>query len=276
MFNISHVQRHAAQTQQYPVWLFTLGILSVGLFPIASRAGDESLPTGEAILEKFIEATGGRAAYAKQHSRVTKGTFAIVGMGAKAKMTTYAAAPRKFYVGIESDMLGRIESGVDGDIVWQLTTMMGPEIKKGSERAAILREATFNGILNWKALYKSVECVGVEEVEGKPCYKVVMTPKEGSVETVYYDKKTSLMVKMETKLETPMGTIAIVSVVSDYKKVDGTLVPHKVIQEIGGLQKLEIVAESIEHNVDIPVDRFKAPDDVRELVKIQKKKSASE
>lgn len=271
MSNIFPFRGRGAYMPRLPVWLFMAGALAMGLYPASSIGAEETLPTGEKVLEKYIEAIGGRAVLEKLHNRVTKGTFAIVGMGATAKMTTYAASPQKIHVVIESDMLGKMESGTDGKIVWQLTTMMGPEIKKGSERAAILREAMFNGILQWKDLYKSAECVAVEEVDGKPCYKVVMTPKEGSVETVFYDKKTFFAVRMETKLETQMGTMAIVATASDYKSVDGMLIAHKVVQEIGGLQKIEMVTESVEHNVDIPADRFKVPDDIQDLLKTKEK-----
>lgn len=274
MSNTSSILCGGTHSRRLPFRVVVAALLAPCLYPISTSGSDEALPKAEAILEKHLEAMGGRAAYKKLHNRVTKGTFTVPGMIAKAKMTTYAAAPQKQYVLIESDMIGKIESGTDGETVWEINTMMGPQVKKDDERAFGLREAMFHGILDWKKVYKSAECVAVEEIDAAPCYKVVMTPKEGKPETLYYAKKTHLLVKMEFELTTAMGTISVVATPSDYKRVDGILIPHKINQEIIGLQKVEIVVESVEHNTEIPADRFKLPAAVQELVDKKAKESA--
>lgn len=241
---------------------------------LAFATEDEALPKAEQILEKFVEATGGKAAYEKLHNRVTEGTFEIVGMGSKAKMTTYEAAPNKQYVAIESDVFGKMESGTDGNVAWEKTMMMGPRVKEGEERAAALRDAMFNRPVRWQKAYKSAECVGMEDVDGKPCYKVVMTPRDGQQETRYYDKASHLLVKLETKLKTHMGEVDLVARVSDYKKVDGILMPHKIVQDARGLQKMAIDTTAVKHNTTIEADRFNLPDDVKAL--LEKEKEAGE
>lgn len=273
MSNTSLNLRGGAHSRRLPFRVVVAALLAPCLCPLSASDSDESLPKGEAILDKHLEAMGGREAYKKLRNRVTKGTFSIPGMIAKAKMTTYAAAPQKQYVLIESDMIGKIESGTDGETVWEVTTMMGPQVKKGDERAFGLREAMFHLILDWKKMYKSAECVAVEEIEAAPCYKVIMTPKEGKPETLYFDKKTHLLIKMEFELTTAMGTMSVVAMPSDYKRVDGILIPHKIVQEVIDLQKVEIVVESVEHNTEIPADRFKLPAAVQELLKPKATKS---
>jgi len=210
-------------------------LLSLCLYPVSARGSDEALPKAEQILEKSIEATGGRAAYEKLHNRITRGTFSVAGMTSKAKMTSYSAEPQKQYVLIESDTLGKIETGIDGKTAWKITTMMGPQVIEGEERALMMRDSRFNALLYWEKLYKSAECVAVEEIDGKPCYKVVMTPNEGSAQTVYFDQKTYLMVKSEFSVETAMGKLSIVLTPSDYKRVDGILIAHEVVQNIVGI-----------------------------------------
>lgn len=61
---------------------------------------------------------------------------------------------------------------------------------------------------------------------------------------------------------------------SDCKRVDGILIPHKSIQEVIGIQKVEIVIESVEHNTEISADRFKVPAAVQELVDRKAKEPA--
>ena len=274
MSNTSLILRGGTHSRRLPFRVVVAALFVLCLNPLSTSGSDEALPKGDAILDKHLEAMGGRAAHKKLRNRVTKGTFTVPGMISKAKMTTYAAAPQKQYVLIESDMIGKIESGTDGVTVWEINTMTGPQVKKDEERAFGLREAMFHGILDWKKLYTSAECVAVEEIDAAPCYKVVMTPKEGKPETLYFAKKTHLLVKMEFELTTAMGTISVVATPSDYKRVDGILIPHKINQEIIGLQKVEIVIESVDHNTEIPADRFKLPAAVQELVDKKAKESA--
>ena len=231
-----------------------------------ARADEAELPTGEAIIKQYIEATGGKAARKSIHNRVTKGRFEIVGMGIEAPVTTYAAAPDKSYFLMESPSMGKYESGFDGEVAWEINTMQGARIKKGEERALAVREGTFYAELHWRELYEKAECVGVESVNDRPCYKVVMTPKEGKPETRYYDKETHLLVKLTMTAPTPMGDIPVEATPGDYKEVDGILIPHRAESMVFG-QKRILVSESIEHNVEMPADRFELPEGVKVLLK---------
>lgn len=80
--------------------------------------------------------------------------------------------------------------------------------------------------------------------------------------------KTLTVVKSGFSLETAKGKLSIVVTPSDFKRVDGSLLPHKVIQEVVGLQKIEIVTESTEHNAEIPPDRFKVPAGIQDILDI--------
>jgi len=233
-----------------------------------ARAVEEELPKAEDILDQYVKATGGKEAYQKTHNRVVKATMEIVGMGIKAPLTEYSAAPNKSYVIMESESIGKSEGGFDGEVAWEMSTMLGARIKKGEERALAVREGTFNSELHWRELYEKAECVGAETVNDKECYKVVMTPKEGAPETRYYDRETHLLVKVAMTAKTPMGEIPIEGLVSDYKEVDGVLFPHKTELIMVG-QKRALVIESIEHNVDLPADRFELPEQVRALAEKQ-------
>ena len=219
----------------------------------------------EDILDKFVTVSGGKAAYAKLENRVTKMKLESVGSGLKMNITVYAARPRRNYTLIEADALGQMEKGTDGEIVWENNMMTGPVIKEGQERVLNLRGNTFDGMVNWRKLYKKVECVGVESVEGKPAYKIEMTPYEGPAEVRYYAKDTGLLAKIELTLSLPMGIIPVEVFASDYRQVDGFLFVHK-LRRVSMGQEVLIVTESIEHNVDMPKDRFKLPQEIQSLV----------
>ena len=138
----------------------------------------------------------------------------------------------------------------------------------------MLRSAYLDGSVQWRKLFKKAECVAVETIDGKSCYKVVLTPDEGTPETRFYDQESHLLAKTVLTLKTPMGAIPIEVYLSDYKAVDGILLPHKAKQVLMGMQEIFFVSESITHNVDLPKDRFDLPAEIQGIVKERKEKAA--
>ncbi|MHC5109288.1 MAG: LolA-like protein [Planctomycetota bacterium] len=216
------------------------------------------------ILDRFIEVTGGKDAYASLENRVTKMTIEPVGTGLKMNVTNYAARPDKTFSVIEAEAMGQILKGTNGDLVWESSLMSGPVLKTGTERELVLRGSVFDKHVRWRKIYRHAEFLGLVDVEGKPAYKIELTPHQGSADIAYFDKKSGLQVKVDITLVLPMGTIPIEIFLSDYKEVDGVLYPHKARRFAAG-QEMLIVTESVKHNVDLPADQFKLPDDVQAL-----------
>lgn len=237
----------------------------------------DKLPAADEILERSIEASGGKAALEKLHSRVIKGTFAIEGQGVKGPLTVYQQAPDKIRTVIELEGLGKIESGCDGKICWEIAAT-GPRVLEGAERAVSLREAVFNNELKFRELYEKRETLGAPTLDGRETWKLRLTPKEGSPIVVWIDQKTHLAVQSEMTIATQMGDLKMLVTPMDYRKVDGVSMPHRVKQVIAdGLQTVMMTFDKIEHNVDIPAERFALPDPIRELVaKGGEKKDAGE
>jgi hypothetical protein len=170
--------------------------------------------------------------------------------------------------------MGKVESGTDGETAWQLTTFMGVHIKKGEELALAKRDATFDKVVRWRDLYTKAECIGIESVGDRPCYKVVLTPRDGKDETHYFDKETFLRLKMEMTASTMAGDLPIKLLFSDYKKVDGLMISHRMEQVVSmrGDHKTLFITESVEHNVDMPPDRFALPPKVQAVVDAEREK----
>jgi hypothetical protein len=241
----------------------TYSILFLLASGCALQAADP-LPSGEAILDKYIEVTGGKAAYEKVQNQVSSVVMEFVGKGVKANVTIYHAAPVKSYSVINIEGIGRMEEGTDGTVVWDRSDLKGPRIKKGEERAVSLRGAALGKDVRWRDYFTKVECTGIEPIDGHVAYRVVLTPKVGQPETRYYDKTSSLLVRTNMIMKTEMGEIPAESMVSDYRKVDGVLIPFQVKQKVLG-QELALTVQSIKNNVEIPPDRFALPDDVKAL-----------
>lgn len=227
----------------------------------------DPLPTGETVLAKYLEATGGMAAHEKIHGSISKGTMALASQNIKGTVTVYESDPGKQVVVIEFTGIGKIEEGTNGTIAWSSSALQGARLKEGDEKAAALRSANAsNKFLDWKKFYKSVETVGLEDVDGKPCYKLVMTPLTGKPEVDYYDKSSGLLLKETATVVTPMGEIQTTARPSDYRKEGDVLLPHKLTQTVAG-QTVEMTIDSVQFNPDFPKDRFEPPADVKALIK---------
>jgi zinc protease len=145
--------------------------------------------------------------------------------------------------------------------------LQGARLKTGDEKAFAIRSANSQSkFVDWKRFYKSIETVGIEDINGKPAYKIMLTPLEGKPETDYYEKDSGLLVKESGTMASPMGEVPVETQISDYRKEGALLVPHKVKSGLVG-QQIEITVDSLKFNAEIPKDRFDPPVDVKALIK---------
>jgi len=225
---------------------------------------DDALPKAEAILDRYIEVTGGKAAYESRKTEIEVGTVELASMGLKGTMIRYAAAPDKSYTVIELDQIGKMEQGASEGVAWDKNPMTGPHLKTGVEKAQSIREAVFNSQLYWRKVYAKAETAGVETVDGDECYKVVLTPKEGKPETTFYSKKTGLAVKSIATVENQMGEVEVEMRVSDYKDFGGVKMPSKMTQK-AAQQEITMTISNVQVNEAIPPEKFEMPADVKAL-----------
>ena len=231
----------------------------------AARAADDALPKAETILDRYIEVTGGKAAYEKRRSASATGVVEFPAQGIKGTVERYGVAPDRSYLAMTLEGIGKIESGTIGGVAWEKSAILGARIKSGAEKEQSLREGAFNGELRWRELYAKVETTGVETVNGEECYKVVLTPKVGNAETNYYQKKSGLAVKTTTVAASQLGEVPIEVTMSDYKNFGGVLVATKSVQKAVG-QEIVLTIQDMKVNEAIAADRFELPGDVKALL----------
>jgi hypothetical protein len=228
-------------------------------------APQADLPKAETVIERHIEATGGRAAYEKLRNRVATAEISMPAMNLKGTIKSYQAPLNRLLTITEIPEIGPSREGCNGEVAWEITAVMGARVKEGPERAFALREATFNAELHWRKLYRKVQTTGTDEVDGKPVFKVELTPEEGNPLYHFYEKESGRLIKVATALPTMMGNLPLEIIVSDYREVDGVAIPHRVVQRIL-TQEMMITFTKIEHNVEIPAGTFDLPEQIRELL----------
>jgi hypothetical protein len=226
---------------------------------------DEALPSVETVINHWLAATGGKAAWEARHSVVEHATIDFAKQGLKGSLIIYEAAPDKYLGVTELPGIGKIATGSNGEVAWENSALQGPRIKQGVERADALREGAFNAPLYWQKLYTKAETASAETVEGHECYKIVLTPKEGKPMTEFYDKKSGLMIKTMATVTSQMGDVHAEILYDDYRKDGDVLSPHRMVNR-AAQQEFVIQIESVEVNPDLPKDRFDLPPEIQALL----------
>jgi len=240
--------------------------VAIGLiFFGASLLAADELPKAETILDKYVEVTGGKAAYTKIHGDISTGSMTFAAMGLTGQLVSYGEAPNKRLVEITLEGLGKITEGTNGEVAWSTNAMQGQRLKEGEEKATTLLQARYNSDAQWRDLFKTAETVGVESIDGKDAYKIVLTRNSGKPVTKWYDKDSNLVVKIALTTESPMGEIAVETFISDYRKEGDLLQPHKMTMKAAG-QDLTMTIDKIEYNPDFPKDKFDPPAEVKALM----------
>ena len=225
----------------------------------------QALPKAETILDRYVEVTGGKAAYEKHTREKMTGTILVPEVGMTGSLTRYAIAPDKEYSVLQLGPLGKAESGFNNGVAWEKNAITGPRVKSGDEKAQAEREARFNAQADWRKVFPRVETTGSETVNGEECYKVLVTPAAGKPETQFYSKKSGLLVKTNATAVSPMGEVAVEVEVSDYKTFDGVLYPTHSKSKMGP-QRLDITITDMSFDQPLPADLFELPPEIKTLV----------
>jgi hypothetical protein len=221
------------------------------------------VPTGESLVLRYIEHSGGSAAYAKAKNMAMSGTVEMPAQNISGTVTIFEEG-EKSYTAMEFAGIGKIEEGFDGQTAWENSALQGPRIMEGEEKVSAKRAATLSLITSWRDVYKEAKTVGPDEINGKPVWKVEMTPNEGKPEMFYFDKDSGLLVRISAVFSTAMGEIATESTMSDFRSIDGILTPF-VMTEKAMSQNIVMKFGNIAYNVAMPKDRFELPGPVKAL-----------
>ena len=231
----------------------------------APKGADDKLPSGKDVLLRFLEKTGGRAAYEKHTARVVTGTMEMAAMGIKAPYTLTQAAPDKFRMTIDIPGMGKFDQGGDGATVWGVDPMNGPRVLPPAEAEQVVRGMVFNAELEPEKMWKTMETAGLEDVNAKATYKVVLTPPTGTATTNYYEVESGLLVKSVQIVKSPMGDVPTESLISEYKDFDGIKVATLNVQQLGPmLQKMTI--DKVEHPANVEGDVLALPAEIKALM----------
>jgi len=217
-----------------------------------------SLPSVDEIVARYEKAVGGKPAFEKLTSRVSKGSFIAEEGGNPGTTEIYQKAPSKMVTITDVPNFGVVRSGVDGTVAWLDMPQFGTQELTGDAAAASKRGADFYGAIRLKENYPKMVVKGKESFEGHDVYVVQATPAEGAPELLSFDADSGLLVRSQTQVNGPQGTIDIDTRLGDYREVDGVKLPF-VINQVRSDFSFTIKLTDVKHNVPIDDAKFEKP-----------------
>ena len=230
-----------------------------------AQAAATDLPPAEEVIDRYIEAIGGRDVYLSQPASHATGTFSIPMAGLEATMDIYSDIdPNRMLTVIEIPGMGMVYEGYTGKYGWALDPTLGPRLLEGKELASLREGASTEGSLRDASMFSKRATVEETEMNGEACYKVQLVWNSGRETFDCYSVESGLRVASETVQSTPMGEIPVVSLFSDYMEFGGILMPTRVRQQMMGNEQV-ITVDSVEFG-NVGDEQFTPPPAIRTLI----------
>jgi outer membrane lipoprotein-sorting protein len=236
------------------VTLGALVLLAIGLAPISVQA-----QTAKDVVEKMIEAGGGRKALAAIKDTTISGTIELLTMGMNGSLTMFQKEPDKMRIDIE--VMGMvITQAFDGEKAWMTDPQSGTQQEMPEKQAqGMKRQALGNdSLLNPEKYGITYVLKGKEKIQDKEYFVLEQTYKDGEKATIYIDPATFLPYKSRAKSTDQMGAeVEAETIMADYKKVGDTTVAHSMTIFQGGTEFMRMTFSKVAYNTTIEDSFFK-------------------
>lgn len=216
--------------------------------------------SADEIVMKYIETIGGVDKWKKLESIRQTGYIVVQGMN----IPFTASGMRPNLTRQEGEFQGqKFVDAFDGTVAWNSSpwaTMNKPTKKTEEETAEAAKENFEDDFINYKDKGHTIELEGKEEIEGAQCFKVKMKRKTGDEKIYFIDTEAYVPVMVRSFATSgPAKGQALETYMSDYKDVEGMMMPHTIEQKMGGQTAVVIKAEKVELNPQLDKAIFSLP-----------------
>jgi len=224
--------------------------------PEAQPAGTKSLPSADQILDRYVEAIGGRVALDRLTTRSIKGAL-VSDSGSILTLEILEKAPNLCLLTATSPKGGVIREGFDGTTAWNAA---GPVVfpASGLEGARIVRDSAFFVDTDVKKRYPRRFVAGPESINGEDAYLVRVGGHGDVSEMLYFSVNSGLLLRRIVLTQTALGRYNEQTDFSDYREVDGAKLPFTVARMEVNTRCTEKYSE-IKHNLPVDDSVFHMP-----------------
>jgi hypothetical protein len=218
-------------------------------------------PSADQILDKYIQALGGAQSLSAVTSFSAKGTFQAYDDPEKRPAEVYARAPGERTTIMHAPS-GDSTTSCDGRSGW----IAAPETDKpvpvvaltGSDLDSIKIDAEMSFPARIKQIFRKWVVGFPFTIDDRDVNVVQGTSAGGTIVKLYFDKQSSLLVRMVRYTELPIGFISTQTDFSDYRNVAGVKMPFKwTLTWVDGRSIFEM--NQVNANVPIDATKFARP-----------------
>ncbi|HVG45224.1 MAG TPA: hypothetical protein VM890_10855, partial [Longimicrobium sp.] len=214
------------------------------------------------IVEKYVDAIGGRAAAERYASRHVTAEMTMPATGTTVEMEIWTARPQRVRMVSRSLTNGMtIASGYDGATAWAIAGDR-PQLLDRATFEEALGNARFDTNVDLAKTYPTMETLGERTVDGHACWNVRMVSADSTEVHNCFDKESGLLVG--TVVPKQGGGVLADVVLGGYRDFDGLRMPTHMTTTVNG-QRMVTTLKSVSH-APIPDSVFALPPPVRALV----------
>jgi hypothetical protein len=193
----------------------------------------------------------GQSAIAQIRSRISEQTVKVTTSGMTYTSKTYNKQPNLMVVEQDVPGMGPTLRGYDGKVGWAWSEVQGYREMQGPELGQIVGETDLSGPMKLAAQCPLRRLLGEEFVDGRTLTGIALATPQGPAGNFYFDQKTFELVRVETEVQAGQsGKLKVVAEFSDYRPVDGVLLPFRTVF-INPAMRMEISVLSVQQNVEI-------------------------
>jgi outer membrane lipoprotein-sorting protein len=216
--------------------------------------------TVDEILAKYFEVQGQDKLLATTtfmtKGKIIQGQFEI-------PFTSYQKRPMKFRS--EAEFQGmKIISAFNGENGWSINPMMGstePQPMTAEQLDRMKIQADYDGMFyNYKDKGYTVEFMGKEPVDDIETYVLKLTRPNGDIITAYIDAENYVILKTDSKMKIQDVDREAETIFSNYKYVDGILVPFSIETKMDGKTVMQMTFDEFKYNTDLDDSLFEMPE----------------
>lgn len=215
-------------------------------------------PTLSWILNRYVQAIGGRDAVARITSRVAKGRIDVAGVSFGGRLETYSKAPNMSLTVMNAEPLGVLKRGFDGRMGWALSDQKGTRQPSPRELTALADDSQLYREIKLQELYPRISMSGRGTVGTREVYILEATSRFGTREKFYFDVENGLMLRRDTMRPTSTGPVQAELYFSDWRDVDGVKLPFKTTERMPAATYIFTI-EEVKHNVPLDEEIFRQP-----------------
>ena len=227
----------------------------------ATSARAQTTPTVDDLIGHYVKTVGGMDKIDAIKSIRRTGKFTGDG-GFEAQYVQENRRPEL----VREDFILQGMTGIDvwdGKTGWKIDPFQGKkdaESLSEDELHGMQLDADFDDpLVNYRQKGYKAEFTGMDQVEGTDVYKIKVTLKNGDTRTYYLDTEYYVPIKIDDTRTIRGSEQEIVTILGDYKPVNGWMMPFSIESGPKGQPTGKINWEKIEVNVPIDDSRFLKP-----------------